>query len=308
MNKSLQKILALSAFVLGFGAAGSALADDKVCTACHDETWEKPILSIYQTKHGVKGDPRTPGCQSCHGLSDNHLKSPSNAPDVKYTKGTTNTAEQRNATCLSCHKGEKRAWWEGSQHQSRDVVCASCHDVHRPQQRVMNKATQPEVCYTCHKTQRSEFNKISHMPVPEGKMACSDCHNPHGSTGPKLLIKNTVNETCFTCHADRRGPYLWEHAPVTEDCSNCHLPHGSNNAPLLKAKVPYLCQNCHTGDHGSALNSGANLLTGNASTVNGTQANGNISSRAQTTARACLNCHVLIHGSNNPGPGAKFQR
>ena len=306
--KFLRRILALSVCVLGLGAAGFTLADDKTCTKCHDESWEKPILSIYQTKHGVKGDPRTPGCQSCHGVSDSHLKNPSNAPDVKYTKGTKNTAEERTATCLACHKGEKRAWWEGSQHQSRDIVCANCHDIHKPQQRVMNKATQPEVCYQCHKTQRAEFNKISHMPVPEGKMACSDCHNPHGSTGPKLLVKNTVNETCFQCHADRRGPFLWEHPPVSEDCTNCHLPHGSNNAPLLKAKVPWLCQNCHTGDHASALKSGSTTLTGNATTINGLQAPGSVATQVQTGGRACLNCHVMIHGSNNPGPGAKFHR
>jgi hypothetical protein len=33
----------------------------------------------------------------------------------------------------------------------------------------------------------------------------------------------------------------------------------------------------------------------------------NQSPRTQTNARACLNCHVLVHGSNHPA-GAKFQR
>ena len=83
------------------------------------------------------------------------------------------------------------------------------------------------------------------------KMACSDCHNPHGSTGPTLLVKNSVNETCYTCHAEKRGPFLWEHAPVVDNCTNCHTPHGSANAPLLKARAPWLCQDCHSGDHGA---------------------------------------------------------
>jgi len=318
MMKFLRQLIALSVFTLGFGVAGSVLAagtpDPKsleamnVCTACHSENWNKPILSLFQTKHGVKGDPRTPGCQSCHGMSAKHLESPTNSPDVKYTKGSTNTPEERTEKCLACHSGGMRAWWEGSQHQTRGVVCANCHDIHRPQQRVLNKATQPEVCYNCHKTQRAEFNKLSHMPVPEGKMACSDCHNPHGSTGPKLLVKNSVNETCFTCHAEKRGPFLWEHAPATEDCTNCHLPHGSNNAPLLKMRPPYLCQSCHTGDHASALKSGTTLLNGAATTANGTQAPGAIATQVQTGGRACLNCHVMIHGSNSTGPGAKFHR
>ena len=58
---------------------------------------------------------------------------------------------------------------------------------------------------------------------------------------------------------------------------------------------------------GAAINSGANLPGGNATTVNGMLPRGNQSPRAQTNARACLNCHVLVHGSNHPA-GAKFQR
>jgi len=56
---------------LAFGLAGlmparaevdRTLDGDKKCTMCHDESWRVPVLSIYQTKHGVKGDSRTPGC------------------------------------------------------------------------------------------------------------------------------------------------------------------------------------------------------------------------------------------------------
>jgi DmsE family decaheme c-type cytochrome len=121
------------------------------------------------------------------------------------------------------------------------------------------------------------------------------------------LVRNSVNETCYTCHAEKRGPFLWEHSPAVDDCTNCHAPHGSTNPALLKARVPWLCQTCHSGDHGAAINSGANLPGGSATTVNGLQALANQSPRAQTNARACLNCHVLIHGSNHPA-GAKFQR
>jgi predicted CXXCH cytochrome family protein len=127
------------------------------------------------------------------------------------------------------------------------------------------QATQADVCFGCHKAQRAQVRRVSAHPLATTgladtrKMACSDCHNPHGSTGPKLLVKNSVNDTCFTCHAEKRGPYLWEHAPVADDCTNCHTPHGSSNAPLLKARVPWLCQACHSGDHAAQINSGANL-------------------------------------------------
>ena len=45
--------------------AQAALKKDEVCNKCHDESENAPILSLYQTKHGVRGDARTPICQSC---------------------------------------------------------------------------------------------------------------------------------------------------------------------------------------------------------------------------------------------------
>ena len=346
--------------------AQDSLATDAVCTKCHDENDNKAILSIYQTRHGVKADARTPSCQSCHGTSDRHVKntegtSPRPSPEVVFggtlkTK-TASAPDAQNQACLGCHQAGQRVNWSGSEHQSHDLACSTCHQVHSPTDAVLNKVTQPEVCETCHKTQRAQFRRISTHPVQAGEMGCSDCHNPHGSTGPKLLVKNSVNETCMTCHqqqraefskrshmpvlegkmtcvdchnphgstsksllkadsvneacyqchAEKRGPFLWEHSPVVDDCTNCHTPHGSTNPPLLTQRVPFLCQDCHSADHGAGINSGANLLGGNVTTVNGALPPASQSPRAQVNARACLNCHVLIHGSNHPA-GTKFQR
>ncbi len=291
-------------------ATGRGLTRDALCTACHDQSWRTPVLSIYQTPHGNRADARAPSCQSCHGESEAHRNDPAGAhPDVVFAAGSKNVspAQERNSACLNCHQTGLRMHWAGSEHETRDVSCSNCHTVHAPRDPVLAKATQPDVCFVCHKTQRAQVHRISRHPVLEGKVTCSDCHNPHGSTGPKLLVKNSVNETCYTCHAEKRGPFLWEHSPVVDDCTNCHTPHGSNNTPLLKVRPPWLCQQCHSGDHGAAINSGANLPGGNATTVNGTLPLGNQSPRAQTNARACLNCHVLVHGSNHPA-GAKFQR
>ncbi len=102
------------------------------------------------------------------------------------------------------------------------------------------------MCYTCHKEQRVQMSKPSHHPVPEGKMKCSDCHNVHGSIGPKLAKRDSTNDTCFTCHAEKRGPFVHQHEPVVEDCSNCHNPHGSTVAAMLTTRPPVLCQQCHT--------------------------------------------------------------
>jgi DmsE family decaheme c-type cytochrome len=310
-------LVGLQAVALTFVFAVSAYSADKdlvlkgdaKCTQCHNETWSTPVLAIAKTKHGVTADSRTPTCTSCHGDSGNHIaKSGGEPPDRTFGRTSKTPAEERSGACLTCHQGDpNRAHWSGSTHQSRDVACSSCHQIHTGHDRVRDRLTQTEVCYTCHKEQRTQANHISRHPIKEGKVVCSDCHNPHGSTGPKLLVKNSVNQTCYTCHAEKRGPFLWEHAPVTDDCTNCHLPHGSVNTPMLKARVPWLCQECHSGDHGNQINSGANLQSGNVTTVNGAHPLGSAAARVQLAARACLNCHVLVHGSNHPA-GPKFQR
>ena len=290
--------------------AKEALAKDAVCTKCHDESETAPVLSLYQTKHGVRGDKRTPSCQSCHGESEKHVKGDPNvkgraAPDIVFKKGAYALTgdQERSGQCLTCHKGAKRNNWDGGQHQNSGVACNSCHQVHKPADKVLSKKTQPEVCYTCHKEQRADSHKISRHPLLEGKVACSDCHNPHGSTAPKLLVKNTVTETCYQYHAEKRGPFLFEHQPVSEDCSNCHTPHGSNITPLLKSRAPFLCQECHDGTHASGTPAGPNAagFQGGLATKN-TSGTNQFPSK-NLTGRGCTNCHSQVHGTNSPAGG-----
>jgi DmsE family decaheme c-type cytochrome len=288
------------------------LTGDAKCTRCHDESEAKPVLSIYQTRHGVKADTRTPTCQSCHGASEDHVKNTAGtatrpAPEVlfgarsgKDSSFGRSPTEMQNASCLECHQNNfSRTHWDGSAHQVGDVACVSCHEIHTAHDKVRDKRAQPDICFTCHKEQRAESRKISHHAIGEGKVACSDCHNPHGSAGSKLLKKNTVNETCFTCHAEKRGPFLWEHQPVTEDCTTCHTPHGSNITPLLKSRAPFLCSECHDGPHNSKVPAVGNVA--------GTQGGLTSVPSENYTGRACQNCHSMVHGSNHPA-GALLHR
>ncbi len=290
-------------------SAQNALKRDAVCTRCHDESETAPVLTIYQTKHGVRGDSRTPTCQTCHGESEAHLKGNTSgkgrpAPDYVFKKGAyaANDDKDRAGQCMNCHKGTARANWDGGAHQNNQVACNDCHKVHAPKDNVLAKKTQTQVCFTCHKEQRADSHKVSTHPIDAGKVVCSDCHNPHGSVGPSLLKKNTLNETCFTCHADKRGPFLWEHQPVVDSCVNCHVPHGSNIAPLLKTRSPFLCQSCHDGSHASGTPAGRNAAGNQGGLTTGTGG-----PSANLTGRACNNCHSVIHGSNSPN-GGYFQR
>ena len=277
-----------------------ATAAVRTCTKCHDETESKPVLSILKSRHAVMADPRTPfadqACMSCHGASNAHVKGAPGAngkrtaPDVGVGKQSPTPVGARNEVCMGCHENNLRMHWKGSKHEAENVACASCHTAHAQSDPVLASTTQTEVCVACHKGRRAEMLRPSTHPLRDGQMSCSGCHNPHGSNGPRLLTQNTVNETCYTCHAEKRGPFLWEHAPVREDCTICHKPHGSVNASLLQSRVPYLCQQCHLApQHPSSVYSGTGLP--GAAIPSGAQ---------QLLAKGCLNCHSQVHGSNHP--------
>jgi len=278
-----------------------ALTGDNVCTRCHDDADDPNIMTIGRTKHGTRADPRTPTCTSCHGESRGHLDNPDGGdvrpvPDVIFTKNNTSTSvADQNAKCVACHKGGLQMFWAGSTHQARDVACVSCHTMHTDHDRVRDKVTQPEVCFSCHKDKRSQVNKPYRHPVREGMVACSDCHNPHGSpSGTKMLKRDSVVDTCYQCHMEKRGPFIWNHQPVTEDCAICHNPHGSTVPAMLKTRPPFLCQQCHepTSHRGRIPEVGP-------------RGGGGTGGTNVTMARGCLNCHTEIHGGNNPSSSSR---
>ena len=87
---------------------------------------------------------------------------------------------------------------------------------------------------------------LSHHPIKEGKMVCSDCHDAHGQ--PKATSRpRRVNLLCYKCHAEKQGPFAYEHPPVTENCAICHEPHGTVANNLLRQPTTFLCLRCHTG-------------------------------------------------------------
>ena len=178
------------------------LKGDAKCTKCHDETEAYPVLSMAQTKHGVKSDGRLPSCVGCHGESETHTNKPEGMkerpkPEFPYGKRTKDDIAGHNQVCADCHKGGRKFMdWAGSAHAARDVACTDCHKLHIQRDPVRDKRTQSDVCYACHKEQRVLFNKPSHHPVPEAKMACADCHASHGSSGPKLMQRDTIADTC----------------------------------------------------------------------------------------------------------------
>ncbi len=226
--------------------AGAGYVGEDTCVTCH-EAQQKNGYS--RTAHAVKGDPRTPagklGCESCHGPGAKHIADPVANKPKNFKKGSATII---NETCTSCHNRGEHALWDGSQHETRGVSCTACHSVHTPKSETkqLTEASQRELCATCHRDKIAKLDRSGHMPVREGKMQCTSCHNVHGTTNTRLLRKgDSVAESCTSCHADKRGPFLWEHAPGRDGCVTCHDPHGSSNERMLVAKPPLLCQRCH---------------------------------------------------------------
>ena len=273
-----------------------------VCAGCHED--EVKFLSA--SKHGTKADPRSPlstgGCGTCHaGDFAAHVKANGGKGigGVVSLASKTIAAEDKNRICLGCHQGDpQRLHWKDSVHAGRDLACTSCHKLHTARDKVREKLTQPEVCFACHKEQRVQINKPSRHPILEGKVSCADCHNVHGNN-PKQMVKGSVVEVCYQCHMEKRGPFVHNHQPVTEDCTICHQPHGSTIANLLKSRPPFLCQDCHSS--GGHPQQAAGLPTGKTAST----------SHLGTVGRGCLNCHTNIHGSNsteNSATAGRFRR
>jgi DmsE family decaheme c-type cytochrome len=262
----------------------------KVCLTCHAsqaEAFDKTMMGrIGKTQKG-KFD-----CENCHGPGSAHAKAGGGrgvGGIISFRPNdTSRTADENNAICLTCHERGDRTNWHGSTHETRGLMCTNCHTVMKA---VSNKnqlktASEPETCFQCHKDRRMQMVRSSHMPLREGKVVCSDCHNPHGSVTEALLRADSINDNCYKCHAEKRGPFLFEHPPVRENCLNCHDPHGSVNEFLLKVSRPRLCTECHTFGHGGNAN-GPGFVQG--------------------FSRGCNNCHTAVHGTNDPS-GALLHR
>jgi len=267
------------------------------CSTCH----AKAVSGAFEhSKHAGL----TQSCANCHANVMEHLKGMKEG-----TKGPVPTlkkasAKEINETCLRCHEKANQISFQSSMHARRSVACTSCHSIHdfKSEKAQLKTKTDTDTCVTCHKSERAKLQRASHHPLREGKMGCSSCHNPHDGTNAKMISANSINEKCYQCHTEKRGPFLFEHAPVREECVNCHDPHGSNHERLLVAKTPYLCQRCHFSGHGITADEGNSLLgvpvAPPGSTVTRTNRN---------AERGCKQCHLAIHGSNSPS-GAFFVR
>jgi predicted CXXCH cytochrome family protein len=190
------------------------------------------VISCATVNHQILAPPQIPGanfvgtdtCAQCHEDIAKNFKY------ATHSRLSANTENAKNIGCEACHG-------PGSLHAESGGKRGT----------IINPNKSPEACFQCHLDKRGQFALPHHHPVPEGRMSCSDCHDPH-----KLdVMKGTAtgiameNEVCFKCHTAQRGPFVFEHEALREGCTVCHAPHGSVNARMLTERDANLCLKCH---------------------------------------------------------------
>jgi DmsE family decaheme c-type cytochrome len=201
------------------------------CTTCHVES-----SSHASFKMGVHASTEAVNCLTCHSI---HKADPKSLHlNVKTTQ----------ALCQTCHPTQA-ASMQNKPFTHRPVVgimdCTSCHDPHgRPGRETLKWTRSGELpCLSCHSEKRGPF-VFEH---PKGLSAesasnCLSCHEPHGSSNPKQLVRARVDLLCLECHSRITANTLGGQPPSFHDlslpryrnCTTCHVAiHGSNLSPTL---------------------------------------------------------------------------
>ena len=151
---------------------GELMAETKyltspVCIECHQELH----ATFSDTMMGkiFLNAPRTRqealGCEACHGPGMNHLIAiGANKEDkgiINFQNKSLESVSEYNAICLSCHQAGQRMHWRGSQHDSADLSCTSCHTIMKKvsPKRQFSKKSEIETCFQCHADKRAKLRR-----------------------------------------------------------------------------------------------------------------------------------------------------
>ncbi len=198
--------------------------------------------------------------------------------------------------CSTCHEEDVRDFKTADharlQVKGPNAVDMGCESCHGPGSKhveagggagtIINPDKSADTCFQCHLDTKAKFSMPFAHPVLQGKMSCSDCHDPHkGSAmrggGTQLA---SMNDTCMECHTQQRGPFVFPHDAVREGCVSCHSPHGSVNQKMLTERNANLCLKCHSQEVGLTI---------------GDRDHGRFLPRGTCWSAGC---HEGVHGSN----------
>ncbi len=170
-----------------------------------------------------------------------------------------------------------------------DGACGACHDLNGKDPRKLWGDVQT-VCRECHWQEVPDPNiPVAYPHEPFTKGNCLDCHVPHASANPKLLVE-PVTQLCHECHQDQalRQP----HPSVAEgECNLCHLAHGSEQPAILRQSQAQLCGACHTDQVDPAKTFAGHAQAENIQCSQCHQPHDPTSKPATVNRELCASCH-----------------
>src|SRR5947199_3399963 len=110
----------------------SSFVGSEKCKTCHADVW----FNFYKNPHYksiAAGDlpPESTGCEGCHGPAGAHVAANGGKTTIPRAFSLMPPAKILD-TCLNCHaKDFSRANIRRSSHTLADVVCSSCHSIHK---------------------------------------------------------------------------------------------------------------------------------------------------------------------------------
>lgn len=198
----------------------TSLENHKICTQCHSNphTPDNPAYNIH-SKNKVN-------CSTCH--------------SVHHSKEKHLLVSPPNDLCLSCHQEIGGKFFLVSHHPvpQKIILCIDCHKILELVDKPLSSATVNNECFSCHVEFQGPF-PYEHEAVKDytvEKEGCIYCHDPHGSSNPRLL-KEPVRPLCLNCHLVSKHQTAHGGIWAKRNCLECHVDiHGSYTSKNLFAE------------------------------------------------------------------------
>ena len=206
---------------------------DETCMLCHDAATDR------MSRRGMHANSNQVNCLTCHSIHASDPRSPHLV------------AKPQLALCGTCHTQSVSMRTKPYAHRldRGGMTCSSCHEPHGRRSTAerslaltghLRRTHAGEApCLSCHTEKRGPF-VFAHGGAELAE--CTTCHEAHGSSNPKQLVRATVQQVCMECHSPTATATLGSQPPSFHNlslpryrnCTTCHTAvHGSNRDPQL---------------------------------------------------------------------------
>jgi predicted CXXCH cytochrome family protein len=174
------------------------------CEVCHEDP-RQPASELRSGSRDL--------CEACHEpREDGHPITSGEACVSCHTPHTSSgvamIAGSEKVVCLACHEDiatRQAAAEETHPAIERGQHCSICHELHTGQGRFhLTKSDQLALCTTCHSSHAEFAHPMGRGTLDRSRRGryvdCLSCHDPHGTTYPRMLVADQQRDLCIRCH------------------------------------------------------------------------------------------------------------